>query len=147
MHDDLLKCIHRLLHHMLNKVYAQNQRLGGCQSLWKQREMAELEAKVRKNCAEYYCLLSQYRSEQVNDSLAEDPKSAFDLGDADLDTLDAGGDMTLSVDRSDDYEIDVNYDELDDHLKEDLEFHPQAQPSFASSPLPHCSSSSSLWTH
>jgi structural maintenance of chromosome 1 len=40
-------------------------------------------------------------------------------GDTDPDAMDVDGDMTLTVDAADDYGIEVDYDELDDDLKDD----------------------------
>jgi structural maintenance of chromosome 1 len=89
----------------------------------KLRELAELEADVSKNRAEQYSLLRQCRIEEIKIPLTEDSKPLSELplvaGDTGPDDMDVDGDMTLTVDAADDHGIEVDYDQLDDDLKED----------------------------
>jgi structural maintenance of chromosome 1 len=89
----------------------------------KQRELAELEADVSKNRAEQYSLLRQCRIEEINIPLTDNSKPLSDLplatGNSDPDAMDVDGDMTLTVDVAEDFGIEVDYDQLDDDLKDD----------------------------
>lgn len=89
----------------------------------KQREVAELEAEVSKNRAEHYSQLRQCRIEEIKIPLTEESKPLSDLpliaGDNGPDAMDADGDVTMAVDASDDYGIEIDYEDLEDDLKED----------------------------
>jgi structural maintenance of chromosome 1 len=89
------------------------------------KQIQEIETEVQRNNASRYALLRKCRIEEIKIPLSEEsqPLSALPLNgmqETDPDAMDVDEDeQTLQVEEIQDYGIDLDFDNLDDDLKED----------------------------
>ncbi|QDS71198.1 hypothetical protein FKW77_010262 [Venturia effusa] len=91
----------------------------------KVKAVQDLEAEMQRKSAERYALLRKCRIEEIKIPLAEGSNDLSHLplntvpNEQDPDAMDVDGDETLMPELSNDYGIEVDFDDLDDELKED----------------------------